>query len=101
MKSLELPEAAGAPVAADVAEGADAMVNDVKSYRILHTFWLHGQILYLQGLVDKDVVDDCSIYVMFSLDVPPHDSVTKGVETYVRKTVELAQLALPAARSFI
>ena len=37
---------------------------------------LHGHILYLQGFVDRDVVADCSMYVMLLLDVPPHERET-------------------------
>ena len=47
--------------AAIVWVGALAISNVLKSYLIRQIFDWHGQILYLHGLVDRDVVLDCSM----------------------------------------
>ena len=55
---LSTPLVAGA---AFVWVGALAITNVEKSYLIRQILVWHGQILYLHGLVDKDVVLDCSM----------------------------------------
>ena len=55
---LSTPLVAGLAI---VCVGALAISNVLKSYLILQILDWHGQMLYLHGLVDRDVVLDCSM----------------------------------------
>ena len=43
----------------------------------------HGHILYAQGLVDNEVIEDCTMQVRFSLDVLPQLSETRNMEKMI------------------